>query len=450
MHPLLVRRIVHPYLQARTASRAAGVLATLERSQWWEPERIAELQRTFLRDLLRHAAARVPYYRDVFRRLGAQPDDFGTFADLRGFPVLTKEVVRDRGRDLIAEGHEGLRAWATSGSTGVPLRGYFDRHEDDWRQAAERRRMRWWGEDIGSRVAHLSTDHYSRSYVWKRRVLLNAGHFDCTDLSTPALSRLYRDLVRFRPEALRGRPGTLAHVARFVLDRDAGRALGLRAVWSLAEVLYPDQRALIARAFGCPVVDAYGSSENGLIAVECPEGRMHILAENLYLESRAVADGEEIPEILVTNLHNQGMPLIRYAIGDLGAPIAERCPCGRGLPLLALAGGRTADVVVLPGGRVLDSTALVGVMEHLPRPARQFRIVQEDLDRFTILLAMDPTEEIAMVVARLFSQVLGFRPRIDVRIVDSIPAEPTRKLRRFVSRVSHPAVRHPEQAPPGE
>src|SRR3990172_3208075 len=193
----------------------------------------------------------------------------------------------------------------------------------------------------------------------------------------------------------------------------------------------------MARAFGCPVVDEYGSAENGLIAVECPEGRLHIVAENVYLEYRPVSpQGGEISEILVTNLRNGAMPFIRYAIGDLGGPVAAPCPCGRGLPLLGLAGGRTADVVVLPDGRFVDSTALVRAMEHLPR--------------FAVLLAAEHGEGMAEVVRRDFHRILGFPASVDVRLVDEIPPEPTGKLRRFVSRLVHPAVRHPGEVPPRE
>jgi len=452
MHPVLARRVIHPYLQWRTGSQTSPVLATLEQTQWWTPEQLAELQWTSLRDLLRHAAARVPYYRDLFASLGAHAEEFRTPDDLPRLPVLSKEAIRDRGPDLIAEGAGRLRAWSTSGSTGVPIRAYFDVHGDNWRQAAERRRMRWWDQDVGSRIATLSTHHYPRKYLWKRRLLLNEGHFFCVDLSAAGLSRLHRDLVRFRPESLRGRPSTLTHFARFVLDRGAGAAdLGLRVVWSSAEVLYPDQRALMAQAFGCPVVDEYGSSENGLIAVECPAGRRHVIAENVYLEYRPVTPHDEgLTEILVTNLRNRAMPFIRYAIGDLGGPVAASCPCGRGLPLLGLAGGRTVDVVVLSDGRVVDSTALVRVMEHLPRPIRQFRIIQEDPQRFTVLLAAEHGEGMAEIVRRDFHRILGFPASVDVRLVDEIPPEPTGKLRRFVSRLVHPAVRHREEVPPRE
>ena len=452
MHPALAQRVIHPYLQWRTGSQASPVLATLEQTQWWTPEQLAELQWTSLRDLLRHASVHVLYYRDLFGHLGAHPEDFRSPDDLRHLPVLTKETIRDRGADLVAQGTRPVRTWPTSGSTGVPIRASFDRHGDNWRQAAERRRMRWWGQDVGSRVATLSTHHYPRKYLWKRRLLLNEGHFFCVDLSAAELSRLHRELVRFRPESLRGRPSTLTHFARFVLDHGAGAAvLGLRVVWSSAEVLYPDQREVMARAFGCPVVDEYGSAENGLIAVECPEGRLHIVAENVYLEYRPVSpQGGEISEILVTNLRNRAMPFIRYAIGDLGGPVAAPCPCGRGLPLLGLAGGRTADVVVLPDGRFVDSTALVRTMEHLPRPIRQFRIIQEDPQRFTVLLAAEHGEGMAEVVRRDFHRILGFPASVDVRLVDEIPPEPTGKLRRFVSRLVHPAVRHRGEVPPRE
>jgi phenylacetate-CoA ligase len=446
MHPALVRHIVKPLLNRIDGRQATGPFLALEQSQWFSPEAIHDLQWTKLRALLRHVYTSVPYYREVFHRLGASPEDIQRPEDLKGFPTLTKQIVRDRGQDLVAEGPLRLLRRVTSGSTGIPLQTYIDRGCQDWWLAAERRRRRWWGIDIGTREAKLITSHLSRKRFLACYLLLNEASYFCGDLSEAGLRRLTRQLIRFRPASLRGRPSVLAYYGQFLLDHvPVGAGPMPKVVSCTAELMYPDQRAVMREAFRCPVVNEYGSTENELLAVECPQGRMHIMAENHLLEYRPVSGGDAgITEILVTDLNNYGMPFIRYELGDVGSPLDDRCPCGRGLPLLDLRGGRTADLAITPGG-VLDPGVFARIFEAVGiGRVRRFQVIQEALDRFTLLIAGDggavPVEEIT----HRFRRVLGPGAFLEIRIVVEIPDEPSGKLRRFVSRLTHPLVRDRE------
>jgi phenylacetate-CoA ligase len=451
MHPAVVRHAIYPLLQAREGSRVGETLRELERSQWYSPEQLREIQWAKLRGLLAHAAASVPYYRALFRDLGVQPEDFRRLEDFSALPVLPKEVVRDRSRELIAEGAGPLIPRVTSGATGIPLRVYIDRGSRDWLLAAVRRGRRWWGLDVGDRYARLTTSSPPRRERL-RKALLNERSFSCVELSDAAMERLYRRLQRFHPACLRGNPHTLARFAQFVATRSAReRRLRPRVVYCSAETLYPHQRALLQQTFHCPVVDQYGSNENGLLAVECPAGRMHIAAENVFMESRPLnGGGAGMSELVVTDLNNRAMPLLRYALGDLGTPTAESCPCGRGLPLLTLKAGRTGDFVVLPGGRYLDHAILCAIFEDPSAGrVRQYRIIQETVDRFTVQLEAEPGEEVAGAIRRGFRSVLSSPVDVDVQFVAALPEDRSGKLRLFISRLEQPFLSPREVAPAG-
>src|SRR5690606_30639221 len=113
-------------------------------------------------------------------------------------------------------------------------------------------------------------------------------------------------------------------------------------------MLLDRERELIERVMGCKVTNRYGCEEVGLIASECEEHRgLHINVDDVFLE---VVDDEGRPvkpgipgKILVTDLANYGMPLIRYRIEDVGILSDRQCPCGRGLPLMHSIMGRVAD-----------------------------------------------------------------------------------------------------------
>lgn len=443
MYPPLVRHIVYPLLQWKAGGRVRPYLRELEQTQWLSVERLRELQWQHLRRLLAHAAAHVPYYRDVFRDRRLRPEDIARLEDLSLLPVLSKETLRDRPQAFRAETVGGrLIERRTSGSTGIPLAVHVTPHTRDRWEAAYYRARRWWGLDVGTRQAKLVNPHGKRRLtMWKQAVLANHVEFSVYELDDAALEVLYRRLLRARCELLAGYPSALTYFAHYLASRGLGRELRLRAVLTTAEVLYPDMRRLLQETFGCPVIDEYGSSECGFVAGECPMGSMHVAVENILLEYAPLPAGDgETPrcELLVTDLHNVAMPLIRYRIGDLGLPGAP-CACGRGLPTLRLVAGRIEDLVVLPGGRKVDGSVFEHAVEALIRAGasvKQFRAIQHAADHIEVLVATDAPHHPALArLPELLQSLLGARVAVTVTPVARIPVEPGGKLRRFVSRV---------------
>jgi phenylacetate-CoA ligase len=178
----------------------------------------------------------------------------------------------------------------------------------------------------------------------KHRFVNRALYLPAGDLSDAVLDRHADALRKFRPAWLQAYPSATDLLARRLLAR--GETLAIPHVLLTAEPVLPAQRERIARALGAEVLAFYGSRETGWIASECPaQKRAHLNTAGVHLE--ADADGR----LLVTDLVNRGMPLIRYEIGDLGSLDHEPCPCGDPRPVLASLEGRALDVFVLPSGR---------------------------------------------------------------------------------------------------
>jgi phenylacetate-CoA ligase len=163
----------------------------------------------------------------------------------------------------------------------------------------------------------------------------------------------------------------------------------MKAIVSSAETLWPHQRSLIEETFRVPVFDRYGCREVGQIASECSfhEG-MHVSADRVLVEivgetGKTAAPGEE-GTILVTDLDNYGMPLIRYDIGDRAtARIDSSCECGRGLPLLERIHGRTMDIIHTPDGRRVGGTFWTLLLRQRPGISR-FQVVQDSPSGVTV------------------------------------------------------------------
>ena len=143
-----------------------------------------------------------------------------------------------------------------------------------------------------------------------------------------------------------GYPSVLSYIAHHADAREQNMSdLGIRVAFVTAELLYDEQRSQINKTFGCPVANGYGGRDSGFIAHECPEGGMHITAEDIIIEIVS-PNGISLPpgesgEIVVTHLATEDFPFIRYRTGDIGVLGTKICSCGRGLPLLQEIQGRS-------------------------------------------------------------------------------------------------------------
>jgi len=312
--------------------------------------------------------------------------------------------------------------------------------------AAKWRATRWWGVDIGDREAvmwgspiELKAQDYWRA--WRDR-LLRTQLLPAFDLSPARLDTYLASLRRQRPAMLFGYPSVMCLLARHARQRRVRLDdLGIKVVFATAERLYEEQRALLAGAFGAPVANGYGGRDAGFLAHECPDGGLHISAEDIIIEivdqlGQPVPDGDS-GAIVVTHLASADFPFIRYATGDIGALDTRACPCGRGLPLLKSIEGRTTDFVVARDGTVMHGLALIYILRDLAQ-IRAFKIIQESVVRTRILVVAKPQLPPALKqdIAAKFHARLGAGVEIVIETVTAIPAEASGKHRYVVSRVA--------------
>ena len=434
---------LHEWLKGHHSVR---LLRRLERSQWWSAQQLEEWQLARLRALLRHAGAHVPYYRALFSSSGFDPEQVRQLADLARLPLLRKADIASARDSFKSARAVGLRPFATGGSSGEPLQFFLGRRRVSHDIAAKWRATRWWGVDIGDREAvmwgspiELKAQDYWRA--WRDR-LLRTHLLPAFDLSPARLDTYLASLRRQRPAMLFGYPSVMCLLVRHARQRRVRLDdLGIKVVFATAERLYEEQRALLAAAFGAPVANGYGGRDAGFLAHECPEGGLHISAEDIIIEivdqqGQPVPDGES-GAIIVTHLASADFPFIRYATGDIGALDTRACPCGRGLPLLKSIEGRTTDFVVARDGTVMHGLALIYILRDLAQ-IRAFKIIQESVVRTRILVVATPQLPPALKqdIAAKFHARLGAGVEIVIEPVTAIPAEASGKHRYVVSHVA--------------
>jgi phenylacetate-CoA ligase len=130
------------------------------------------------------------------------------------------------------------------------------------------------------------------------------------------------------------------------------------------------------------------------------------------------------------------MPFIRYEIGDVGVKSDEKCPCGRGLPLMKIIEGRVVDFITLPDGNMASPYLLTCAIEKTPGIAK-YQIVQKEKDSIIVLIiqSQEFTQHTIISIRRSLEKVLGKDIQIEVNIVDCLPPDKSGKFRPVLSKV---------------
>ncbi len=403
------------------------------------PQEIERLALDKLGGLLRRCAEDVPYYRDIFARIRFDPETVRSMQDLERLPLLTRELVRRRGVDLLSRTAPPVsyHPHSSGGSTGVPLDFYRSWEYEEcsntagrWRSAHRAgwnpgEKMAWiWGQPP---LNHPVPDGAGGSLrgrlgAWARddgTLLMNA--FNANAERMREWVAIFR---RHRPRFIVGYASALENFARF-LEEEKVEGLGIAGVISTAEPLFPDQRALLERVFGALVIDQYGAREICSIATGCARGGMHINTDLVHVEFVPDPEVPDLKRIVVTDLHNDLFPFLRYVIGDVGEPSREACPCGLPFPLMKMRIGRAFDHFVSPEGRVSHGAFFKILMDEVKGVARyQFRQVETR----RIVLLVKPGTGFGDATWGYLKKVQGkihegFSPNValDVQVVEEIP-----------------------------
>jgi phenylacetate-CoA ligase len=426
--------VYHPVVWLR-GERLSQYLREFERTQWASAEVVRDLQEQKLNRLFDWACAHVPFYRERISR--AQWPQRVTLQDLPAMPTISKADLRDRAKELVVPCHERTTTKTTGGSTGQPVTVTKSRSATAQELAAMWRGWSWANIDIGDRQARFWGVPLSAQARHRAQLVDFVSHrrrYSAFNVSEAEMTRYTTDLNAYQPDFVYGYVSMLAAYAGF-LTRSGSRQFSPKAVIATSEVLTPQDRATISRGFGAPVFEEYGCGELGNIAHECERGSLHVSAENLVVEF-VQSDTPGTGEVVVTELNNLAMPLLRYRLGDYAAVSPDGCACGRTLPLIREVFGRAYDLVYNRQGRMFQGEFFMYILEEVKQRSLgidQFQVLQRDFDHFTIRVQAGAgygLETEAFVRRRILE---GYGPaQVDFERVDVIKRESSGKLRLII------------------
>ena len=327
-------------------------LAYLEESQYWSKTKIENLQIKKLNLILSHAKKNVKYYNEY-------PDaEIKSLKDIQEIPFLDKDDIRKNQDKLTWRNGINQRTKTSGGSTGAPITILKDSSGMALELAATWRGYRWAGIQIGQRQARFWG--VPRNFKEKLRASLidfvcNRKRITAFNYDEKYFEKAFEDLEKFNPDYFYGYVSIIKEFCAFLDKRGLRLSCDLISVITTSEVLSTADRAFISRVLGTNVFDEYGCGEIGTIAHECEMGRLHLNSENIIVEvidENGNPQSEGVPgEIVVTDLTNFSMPMVRYRLKDWGVLSSDICECGRNLPILDNVFGRQYDTLRNSSGK---------------------------------------------------------------------------------------------------
>lgn len=397
----------------------------------YSSEQIEQYQMHKLQALLTFSYQHVPYYHRLFDSLGLKPTDFHNTADLQRLPILTKEIIWREGSNMYADiPQKGVKLASTSGSSGHPVVLRKTKQAREIEQALMYRYKLNGGINPNSCSLVIWGGHsFSVMNSIKNKIkhwLLNEYFFDTYQITDVSINKILSLLNTGSVSYLRGYTSSVYYLAQEVLSR--GLRYKIPFISVTAEKLFDSQRTVIERAFGPNLFDQYGCGECGAIAYECAEHNgLHHNFEHSVLE---VIDDNNCPattgRVVLTNLDNYAMPLIRYENGDMVTLSDTKCACGRQSMLIKRIEGRIYDMLSGENGRKIHAGFLDDVLLEVnllnKYQIKQLQIIQTEPLLFVCkYIAPCPISEVdKLEIEDKYKQHLGEHIRLQMQQVDSL------------------------------
>lgn len=413
MYAKLLRHVLMPFYEMIKGKNLVQNINEYQRHLTWTPEQLKEHQWHELKKLLVHAFENTTFYPEVWAKVGVHSiDDIQSMSDFEKLPLITKDDIAKHYQELVAKNYTQNIKKATGGSTGQPFRFELNVDSNTRREAIMWRGYGWlgaglgvktlylWGADIGqpTKLKALKDTLYHAFY---NRKMLNSFA-----MNTSNMQSYVNDINNYRPTALVSYVNPLYELAKYIIAKQI-TIFSPKTILTGAEPLHGFQREVIEKAFNCQVYDTFGCREFMLMSAECRENKnLHINSDHLVVET--VDDSgqpisSESGDLVVTDLYNYGMPLIRYLNGDRATMIDQSCGCGNPLPIMSSVDGRKLDIIKTSSGKSIPGELFPHLFKEFSTIIR-FQVKQSKIDEL----------HIAMIVSQDLS--LSDRKKIECEI----------------------------------
>jgi phenylacetate-CoA ligase len=319
---------------------------------------------------------------------------FNTWNDL---PIMTKKDFQKPLIERLSSGFSLKNVYInkTSGSSGDPFIFAKDKFSHALTWANIMRRFLWYGLDFNyswqARFYGIPMDFIGNRKERFKDFLGNRFRFSIFDLSDVVLERFLKRFETATFDYINGYTSSIVLFAKFLQQKNIvlkNICPTLKVCVVTSEMLFEEDKVLLEKQFGVPIVNEYGASELDLIAFQNPTGEWQVNSETLFVEildeNNAVLPYGKEGRIVITSLFNKAHPFIRYDIGDIG--ILDTKSTAK-KPILQQLIGRTNDIAILPSGKKSPGLTFYYVTKSIIEDdgnVKEFVIKQTKIDTFDI------------------------------------------------------------------
>jgi phenylacetate-CoA ligase len=320
--------------------------------------------------------------------------NFNNWTDL---PIMTKKDFQKPLMERLSTGFSLKNVYVnkTSGSSGDPFIFAKDKfaHALTWANIIDR--FDWYDINFNSsyqaRFYGIPLDFIGNRKERFKDFLTHRFRFPIFDLSDKVLEDFLNEFKSRKFDYINGYTSSIVLFAKFLQQKDIVLTTvcpSLKVCVVTSEMLFEDDKMLLEKQFGVPIVNEYGASELDLIAFQNPNGEWQVNSETLFVEildenNNVLPYGNE-GRVVITSLFNKAHPFIRYDIGDIG--ILDTKSTAK-KPILQQLIGRTNDVAILPSGKKSPGLTFYYVTKSIIEDdgnVKEFVIKQTKMDTFDI------------------------------------------------------------------
>ena len=365
-------------------------------------------------------------------------------------PIMTKKEFQKPLSERLSEGFTPSNVYVnkTSGSSGDPFIFAKDKfcHALTWSNIIYR--FGWFGIDFNSslqaRFYGIPLDFIGNKKERIKDILSHRYRFTIFDLSDAVLEKVLLKFQNKKFDYINGYTSSIVLFAKFLQKKNivlTSVCSTIKCCIVTSEMLFDDDKMLLEKQFGVPVVNEYGASELDLIAFQNPEGEWQVNSETLFVEvldedNNVLPNGEE-GRIVITSLYNKAHPFIRYDIGDVGI-LDEKSTSKK--PVLKKLIGRTNDIAVLPSGKKSPGLTFYYVTKSIIEDdgnVKEFVVKQTKIDTFDIeyVSELELTEVQIQQIEKAISMYLESDLTFSFTRKEKLERSKSGKLKQFVSLV---------------
>ncbi|SEG13701.1 phenylacetate-CoA ligase [Eubacterium ruminantium] len=409
-------------------------LSLLNRVEKMSEQELSSYSEEALKELLGHAAGTTAFYAPFAEK------------DFDQWPVINKDNLKSTPDEFLSCKYkkDNLVAMSTSGSTGTPLTVYHDVLKKKATYAEVLHYNGKVGYEIGKKIIYLRSIVSEVSKSRLQQFFQNINLIDCYDLSDEGIERKLEQITRLTKHSqavMMGYASTLDAFRDYFSRKGVQRAKGckLSGIISGSEMLFDETRSMMESAFHCPCVSRYANEEQGFLGQDGFKNnvfltdRAHFYFEVLKLESNEPAEKGEVGRLVVTDLKNFSMPLIRYDTGDVGKLVSVKIG-DKEYQAIDDFGGRRIDMIFNSEGKRISPHAITNAMWKFT-DINQYQLIQDGPSTYTLKVNADAQFMRKNDLEMVIRDILGKAASLTVEYVSEIPVLNSGKRRYIVNKM---------------